>query len=257
MKNDLQELTDETIKEVRKLEVVLPEIYKDIFYTKADELNITIKEKDKEQAMIYALKKIQKMRDETEKSTTKLKTSIQKARTAITEKNEPALKDIEIEVENLEKTIIHLQENLYLDELTNVYNRRWLYEKFLKDEKFQQDGSFAFIDIDNFKNVNDSYGHLVGDKVLRLIGSLLKKVENCLTIRFAGDEFILISNKKDKIRLSNILKNVRKNLSTKSLKHDNKTFNITFSYGVVEFSKDEKFSKVFQQSDDLMYYYKH
>ncbi|MCF6173495.1 MAG: hypothetical protein L3J44_06930, partial [Campylobacteraceae bacterium] len=82
MKNSLQELTDETLKEVRKLEIVMPEIYKDIFYTKADELNITIKEKDKERAMIYALKKIQKIRNETEKSTTQLKTNIKKARTA-------------------------------------------------------------------------------------------------------------------------------------------------------------------------------
>ena len=49
MNNQLQELTDATIKEIRKLEIVLPEIYRDIFYTKAGELEIVIAENDKEQ----------------------------------------------------------------------------------------------------------------------------------------------------------------------------------------------------------------
>jgi len=86
MNGKLQELTDETIKEVRKLEIVLPEIYNDIFYTKANDLGIKIDEKEKEKALIYALNKIQKMKDETEKSTKILQTNIQKARTAIVEK---------------------------------------------------------------------------------------------------------------------------------------------------------------------------
>ncbi|NOX16551.1 MAG: GGDEF domain-containing protein [Epsilonproteobacteria bacterium] len=253
MENNLQELTDETLKEVRKLEVVMPEIYKDIFYTKASELNITIKEKDREQAMIYALKKIQKMRNETEESTKQLKTNIKKARTAINQKDETALKDIEIEVEILEKTIAKLQENLYLDELTNIYNRRWLYEIFLKDEKFTENGSFAFIDIDNFKNVNDSYGHLVGDKVLMMIGSLIKKVDDTFAIRFAGDEFILINKKLNKQKLTKILMTIKKNLKTTHLKYRDKTFYITFSFGVADFKENDHFNKIFKKVDSLMY----
>ena len=253
MDKKLIELTDEVIKEVRKLEVVLPEIYKDIFYSKADQLNIKIDEESREKALIYALKKIQKMKDETEESTHELKSNIQKARTAIVEKNDNDLKVIENAVISLERKIMHLQEDLYIDELTKIYNRRWLYEKFLEFEKFQHDGVFAFIDIDHFKSVNDNYGHLVGDKVLTMIGSLLRKVEDSFAVRFAGDEFILISKRHNKKNLTRLLDIINKNLRSTNLKHKEKTFNITFSFGIVKFNKNDEFNKIFKLSDDLMY----
>jgi len=253
MNKNLQEITDETIKELSKLEIVLPEIYAEIFFTKAKELNIEINEQDREQALMYALEKIQKMKNETEESTSLLKTHIQKARTAIVQKDNDALKNIEDEVVVLEKKIIDLQENLYIDELTQNYNRRWMYEKFLNIENFKQNGIFAFVDIDNFKSVNDNYGHLTGDKVLKMIGTLLKKVENANTIRFAGDEFILISSYYNLHKLTKLLKSINNNLRGTNLKHENKTFNISFSFGVIEYKKNDNFKEICKKADDLMY----
>jgi len=253
MNKKLQEITDETIKELSKLEIVLPEIYAEIFFTKAKELNIKIDEQDKEKALMYALEKIQHMKDETEESTSTLRTHIQKARTAIVQKNDVALKDIEDAVISLEKKIIDLQENLYIDELTQNYNRRWMYEKFLHVEKFKQNGIFAFVDIDDFKSVNDNYGHLTGDKVLKMIGTLLRKVENANIIRFAGDEFILISSDYNLQKLTKLLDIIKNNLKATNLKHENKTFNISFSFGVIEYKKDDNFKEIFKKADDSMY----
>ena len=202
---------------------------------------------------MYAINKIQKMKDETENSTGILKTNIQKARTAIVEKNDDELKSIEEAVVSLEKKIIHLQEDLYIDELTKIYNRRWLYEKYLKMEKFTNNGVLAFVDIDKFKSVNDNYGHLTGDKVLTMIGSLLGKVNDSFSVRFAGDEFILISNTLDKKKISYLLENIRKNLKLKNLRHEDKTFHISFSYGVADFSVGDNYKEVFQKADSLMY----
>ncbi len=148
---------------------------------------------------------------------------------------------------------MHLQENLYIDELTNIYNRRWLYEKYLDSEKFKKEGTFAFVDIDKFKSVNDNYGHLTGDKVLSMIGSLLKKVEDTFAIRFAGDEFILVSENHNKNKLTKLLEVIRKNLKATNLKHENKTFNITFSFGVAGFESGDNFRKIFKEADSLMY----
>ncbi len=253
MNKKLQELTDQTIKEISKLEVVLPEIYNDIFYTKANNLGIKINEKEKEKALIYALNKIQKMKDETEKSTKILKTNIQKAKTAIKEKNIDDLKAIEEAMISLERRIIHLQEDLYIDELTHIYNRRWLYEKYLVSEKFNHDGVFAFVDIDKFKNVNDNYGHLTGDKVLTMIGSLLRKINDAFAVRFAGDEFILISKNLNKEKLTKLLEAIRNNLKATNLKYENKTFNITFSFGIVDFNNNDNFKEIFKKVDLLMY----
>jgi len=253
MNKKLQEITDETIKELSKLEIVLPEIYTGIFFAKAKELNIEIDEQDKEQALTYALKKIQDMKYATEESASTLKTHIQKARTAIIQKNDVALKSIEDAVTALEKKIIDLQENLYIDELTQNYNRRWMYEKFLNIEKFKQNGLFAFIDIDNFKSVNDNYGHLTGDKVLKMIGSLLRKVENASAIRFAGDEFILISSDYNLNKLSRLLEMIKHNLKATNLKHEDKIFNVSFSFGIIKYTKDANFKEIFKKADDLMY----
>lgn len=86
MRRDLEELTSETLKEVQILEIVLPEIYKDVFYTKAKLKNIKIDLDDKEEALIYALKKIQKIENQTKHSADILKDSVQKAKVAIEKK---------------------------------------------------------------------------------------------------------------------------------------------------------------------------
>jgi len=256
MNKQLQELTDVTIKEIRKLEIVLPEIYRDIFYTKATELNIVIGENDKELALIYALKKIQTLKNETEKSTTILKENVSHAQVAIANKDNAALQMIEENMIDLEKKISLLQQELYIDELTHLYNRRWLFEKYLESDAFNEKGSFAFIDINNFKHINDTYGHLVGDKVLHVLGKVLKRIEDTSSIRFAGDEFIVLSSKYTTDELEKILHTVNNNLRATHLKHNEKTFHVDFAFGVASFKKKDLFKTVLEGADQKMYGYK-
>ena len=256
MNNKLQELTDETIKEIRKLEIVLPEIYQDIFYTKAKELNVVMSESDKEMAMIYALKKIQNLKNETEKSTSMLKENVSNAKTAIANKDNAALNIIENNIIELEKKITLLQQELFVDELTHLFNRRWLFEKFLNDDCFTQSGVLAFIDINNFKHVNDIYGHIVGDKVLNVLGKVLKRIEDSMAMRFAGDEFIVISHKHTEDELMKILNTVNTNLRATNLKHGEQIFYVDFAFGVVPFKKDDTFKAILELCDEKMYHHK-
>lgn len=256
MNHKLQELTDETIKEIRKLEIVLPEIYKDIFYTKAKELDVTISEHDKEMAMIYALKKIQNLKDETEKSASFLKENVNQAKTAIANKDNEALSIIENNMIDLEKKISMLQQELFLDELTHLYNRRWLFEKYLANDAFQDNGVFAFIDVNNFKNINDNYGHLVGDKVLTVLGKVLKRIDNAIAVRYAGDEFIIISNNHSEDEIMKILHTVNHNLQTTNLKHGNQVFHVDFAFGTTAFMKEDAFKAILNKADNKMYNYK-
>ncbi len=256
MNKQLQELTDATIKEIRKLEIVLPEIYRDIFYTKAAELEIVIEESDKELALIYALKKIQTLKSETEKSTSILKESVSHAQVAIANKDNAALQIIEENMIDLEKKISLLQQELYIDELTHLYNRRWLFEKYLENDAFTEKGSFAFIDINNFKHINDNYGHLIGDKVLYILGKVLKRIEETQAVRFAGDEFIVLSSQHSTSELEKILHTVNNNLRATHLKHDEKTFHVDFAFGVTTFKKRQSFKSVLEEADQKMYGYK-
>ncbi len=256
MNKQLQELTDLTIKEILNLEIVLPEIYRDIFYTKAKELGIKVSDIDKEVALLYALKKIQYIQNETIRSTSALKENVANARIAIEKQDNMALQFIENNMVELEFKIASLQEELYVDELTRLYNRRWLFEKFLKDDHFISNGLLAFIDINAFKAVNDKFGHLVGDKVLHVMGKVLKKVQNTTAIRFAGDEFLILYNNENEEEIHKILQTVNLNLKKTPFKHNQEIFYIDFSFGVAPFKDKDPFKSVLEMADLKMYDYK-
>ena len=92
----------------------------------------------------------------------------------------------------------HIKKLLNLDHLTGVYNRRYLQFYLTKEvERLKRDGSalsLLFIDIDDFKKINDTYGHVAGDEVLKLVASTLVKTARSadLVFRFGGDEFIIL-----------------------------------------------------------------
>lgn len=87
--------------------------------------------------------------------------------------------------------IINYNKQLYTDVLTCVYNRRY-YEEQVKNKKYS--GGIAMIDADNFKTINDTYGHAIGDVVLYRIAKAIKTCirRNDILIRYGGDEFVLV-----------------------------------------------------------------
>ncbi|PKM56136.1 MAG: hypothetical protein CVV00_01105 [Firmicutes bacterium HGW-Firmicutes-5] len=87
-----------------------------------------------------------------------------------------------------------LESMAYQDELTQVNNRAYIFEKYRHSIETDQHFVSLMVDLDNFKNVNDLYGHQMGDRLLRDIGNLLKKhfKEDGHIARYGGDEFIIM-----------------------------------------------------------------
>ncbi len=91
-----------------------------------------------------------------------------------------------------------LEEMVRRDPLTNLYNRRALQEmmqrEFSHAIRRSQDIAFAYIDVDNFKQINDQHGHYLGDDVIRDIGTILLKITRDVDIpcRYGGDEFCVV-----------------------------------------------------------------
>ena len=185
-----------------------------------------------------------------------LKENVSHAKVAIANKDNAALQMIEENMIDLEKKISMLQQELYLDELTHLYNRRWLFEKYLDNDSFTQTGTFCFIDINNFKHINDNYGHLVGDKVLSVLGKVLLRIEKSSAIRYAGDEFIVISHEHGAVEMEKILDTVNNNLKNTNLKHHEKIFHVDFAFGVSAFTKGDSFKTILEDVDEKMYRYK-
>ncbi|UCD77739.1 MAG: diguanylate cyclase [Desulfobacterales bacterium] len=154
---------------------------------------------------------------------------------------------------------------VFEDELTSVYNRRFLFRFFeskISWENLSKDPlSLIMMDVDNFKGVNDSYGHQVGDKALIWVADILREVagDEGLPIRYAGDEFMLLflhCDKQTALKLGNRLINKVRSEHFK-FNGNKKALPITLSLGVASAPEDAKTGKgLIQQADVALYFAK-
>jgi two-component system cell cycle response regulator len=145
-----------------------------------------------------------------------------------------------------------LEERAIRDGLTNLYTHRHFYERleeeFSRALRHQEPLSLILMDIDDFKRINDNYGHLRGDEVLRRIGRVVRKVvrESDTPARYGGEEFAVIlpnTEIEGALEMANRLRNIIRNLRFEGLEESP----VTVSIGVSTFSPN-----TFQSSDQLV-----
>ena len=260
MGNKLKEVTYLTVKDLKDYDIILPGKYSTTFENMAKKLQVDF---DKEDIILKDLHQdadhINKIVEKTSDSLNYLEKSTSNAQKAIEEKNDESLKAIHNELAEMKVQINTLQKQLFSDPLTGAYNRKWFSDQYLNEENFQNDGFIAFLDLNKFKIINDSYGHLVGDQVLKYLVRFLKKELNhpgVDVVRYAGDEFLVLFNK-DKTRIPNVdamISETQEKLSRqklKSAKIDELQF--SFSYGISPFKKGEHVEDILETVDELMY----
>ena len=158
----------------------------------------------------------------------------------------------------LEQVKMQKQELLQLamtDQLTSLYNRHSLFDigpKYLSDAKRHKFSvSLVVIDLDHFKNVNDTHGHATGDIVLKLIGQVLK--DQCRTedfvARFGGEEFVMLLSHCDIDFAVTKAENLRKEVEAAQPAG----LTITASLGVAAMEEDDDFNTLFEKADKAVY----
>jgi len=142
---------------------------------------------------------------------------------------------------------------IYKDELTELWNRRYLHivlDDQMKRLKNKGNLTLAMIDIDNFKGINDNYGHLQGDRVLFNLSNLLERNVrgNDMVFRWGGEEFIILLPNTDEMGAVKVLERLRKNIS----EYD---FNckITISCGIVSIKEATDISQFIGMADKALY----
>ncbi len=124
--------------------------------------------------------------------------------------------------------------------MTNLYNRRYFYaisESWLKiTQREQQKFSILMVDIDQFKNINDTYGHMVGDKVICFLSDVFKRLlrTSDIAVRFGGDEFVVFLPNTEINGAFSIANKIRKTVENEKLILENIVVFFTISIGVVE-----------------------
>lgn len=148
----------------------------------------------------------------------------------------------------------HLTEKAQHDDLTNLFNRQSMKERISQClvEHPNQMNALLFIDLDYFKNINDTYGHIFGDKILINAAEKLKSVfQNELIGRIGGDEFIVLIEDVDDIE--QVKQKAENIVSLLKLHMENEEIEVTCSVGITLFSKNDSIDQVINQADQAMY----
>jgi diguanylate cyclase (GGDEF)-like protein len=125
----------------------------------------------------------------------------------------------------------------YRDELTGLYNTRYFQEamqnELERSKRYQRPLSLIFFDIDFFKEINDSFGHLVGDVALREVAKQVSQVMRAvdIVVRYGGDEFAIIMPETDKAGLETFAERIRQSVEAMTVTVDEVPLQLTISVG--------------------------
>lgn len=132
------------------------------------------------------------------------------------EKRAADLVKLKVEYRNLSKEASMLAESVITDELTQLFNKRFFIQRVQEEiagaKNRKELFSIVMVDIDHFKKLNDNYGHLMGDKVLKEVAAQVKKhtPKGCFACRFGGEEFSVIMPRKNPIEALAIAEAIHK-----------------------------------------------
>lgn len=146
-----------------------------------------------------------------------------------------------------------------LDALTKLNNRAAFDEYFTKAMvKFHHkpfELSIVVLDLDNFKKINDTYGHTAGDKTLQVIANTLKsKIDkNAFIGRYGGEEFVLIFSHLDKAKLILTLNELREKIALLPFTFKNTKVSITTSIGCTHIKTGDNIHQAFERADQALY----
>ena len=164
-----------------------------------------------------------------------------------------------VQFERQAKQLSEMGEELTLavntDPLTDIRNRRYLIE-YLENQLSQDEKKkhcAVLIDLDLFKSVNDTYGHVFGDNVLKHFAYAVKTNigENDLIARFGGEEFMILFDTDNIETVMMVMKRIRKSYSEFSEKEKGKEF--TFSAGVAVYGSGNSITEIFTTADKRLY----
>ena len=156
-------------------------------------------------------------------------------------------------------------ESAYIDRLSGVYNRRYLDDYLTglnENEKYRKSGKTitgVMLDMDKFKQINDNFGHHVGDDAIAQVGSILRDNLGKMNFaaRYGGDEFIIITPMLDNDSIEVLMKKLTDVANERNASGDY-PYELSFSYGYAQFTvgKEKDSDGFMKRMDDNMYEYK-
>ena len=156
------------------------------------------------------------------------------------------------------RTIISSEEQLreiaHIDRLTRLYNRHYMLSCLEALPEGATDRMLAMADIDNFKKINDTYGHNAGDEVLKTVSDIMKsECRGCEIARWGGEEFLILSPEGVSAGRE-MLENMRRCIEKKPVEVNGQTINVTVTVGMGFRKSGQNIDSWIQSVDEKLYY---
>jgi diguanylate cyclase len=196
--------------------------------------------------------------DDIMRDTRAIQTSAQRSHEELVNTRKQA-QEAEDRVKQLEEELEHVSEKMHEDQLTGALNRRGMDEAIDREvkraDRQHTPVSLALIDIDNFKQLNDTLGHQAGDQALVHLTTVIKETLRPTdeVARYGGEEFIIIMSETGLEDAMASITRLQRELTKKFFLHNNERKLITFSAGVALRITDEAAEDVIGRADKAMY----
>lgn len=151
------------------------------------------------------------------------------------------------------------RKKVFLDALTQLPNRAAFDERLnIEYQRWSRYGgalTIAILDLDHFKMINDTFGHIAGDRTLQIVAKLLGKVirSSDFVARYGGEEFVMIFPEQDENAIRHPLEKLRSRISQLPLKFKDSKISVTASIGAATFKKGESPEETFERADKALY----
>ncbi len=173
------------------------------------------------------------------------------------------LSQMEQETQELQ---VMLQENrtkLMYDALTGVYSRMAYDERIVQEmsrwNRYQTPFSYAILDIDHFKRINDTYGHNAGDKALKIVAQIMQSYvrQSDYVFRIGGEEFVLLLTSTDVADAATMVEKMRQGIAASSFHFKGEPVSMTLSAGITETVTGDNVESIYERADGALYKAKH
>lgn len=252
MKDKLKIITDNTVNELLNEDVILPSSYFQCFDKHAKSLEIDLEDENFEKEISQVI------HDEFNEINGYVNHAIEKidlasqvtldAQKAIEAQNTDALKNLYKQIKDLQNELQTITDNVYIDYLTKVHNKKWLYHKYLsKDRKYQKDAIAILIDVADYDYITQTYNKLIANNLLIYISKYInnKLKEEGYEIKFSRyltNKFLVFIEEDDLRGIDIIIRSACKILFSTTLKSNSGIIlSPSFNYAIQEVKKDHCF----------------
>jgi diguanylate cyclase (GGDEF)-like protein len=158
-----------------------------------------------------------------------------------------------------QKALREIKDIALTDRLTGVNNRRYfdtyIQKIFPLMKRMDRAFHYVIMDIDNFKMLNDTYGHHAGDVVLKQVATLINgnvRDEDCFS-RFGGEEFVMILSNARQREIKKVIDRLRRKVEDMVIIYNNKPIKVTLSIGVTRYERNDEVKDLLLKADKALY----